>query len=72
MGYPKLNEYCGKYYWDQGIFIKTYLNIGKFKEANDYYILSENMNAYADLLLDWATHGYASEIDLFITRPILL
>ena len=43
-----------------------------FSKANEYYIISENMSSYAELLLDWASHGYSSEVDLFITRPILL
>lgn len=29
------------------------------------------MEAYSEMILDWASHGYASEIDLFVTRPIL-
>ena len=29
------------------------------------------MNSYASMLLDWANHGYASELDLFVTRSIL-
>ena len=29
------------------------------------------MKDYADMVLEWAQNGYASEVDLFITRPIL-
>ena len=39
--------------------------------ANDFYILSGNMEEYANMLLDWASHGYESEIDLFLARPVL-
>ena len=28
-------------------------------------------HSYAGMLLDWASHGYQSELDLFITRSIL-
>ena len=29
------------------------------------------MKDYAELVLEWAQNGYTSEVDLFITRPIL-
>lgn len=29
------------------------------------------MAEYAQMVLEWATTGYASEIDLFVTRPVL-
>ena len=29
------------------------------------------MKDYAEMVLEWAQNGYASEVDLFITRPIL-
>lgn len=29
------------------------------------------MEEYAKMILEWSEKGYASEIDLFVTRPIL-
>ena len=62
-----LESIIGKkvFYSYKSIMIENYMN------ANDYYILSGNMEEYATMLLDWSSHGYESEIDLFLLRPIL-
>ena len=39
--------------------------------ASEFYQVSENMKDYADMVVEWSKEGYPSEIDLFITRPIL-
>ena len=55
---------------------------GKYAIADDYYLISGDMKSYinflrtitrsyAGMLLDWASHGYRSELDLFVTRSIL-
>ena len=36
--------------------------------ANNFYLISEEMGEYAQMVLEWASTGYASEIDLFVTR----
>lgn len=62
-----LESIIGKkvFYSYKSIMIENYMN------ANDYYILSGNMEEYATMILDWSSHGYESEIDLFLLRPIL-
>ena len=62
-----LESIIGKkvFYSYKRIIIENYMN------ANDYYILSGNMEEYATMILDWSSHGYESEIDLFLLRPIL-
>ena len=39
--------------------------------ANNFYLISEEMGEYAQMVLEWASTGYASEIDLFVTRSVL-
>ncbi|KAK8798403.1 hypothetical protein WA588_003485 [Blastocystis sp. NMH] len=61
VGYPPLNVFAAKYYWEK----KDY------SQSSTFFLVSEDMTEYAQMVLEWAATGYASEIDLFVTRPVL-
>lgn len=56
-----MNRFAAKYYWDEG----------RYPIANDFYLVSEDMEEYSSMLLDWASQGYKSELDLFVVRAVL-
>lgn len=45
--------------------------VENYSAASDFFLVSENMSDYAEMVLAWAATGYASELDLFVTRAVL-
>lgn len=45
--------------------------LGDYALSNEFYLISENTQEHAAMVLEWASQGYASEIDLFVTRAVL-
>ena len=75
VGYPKLNAYVAQYFRGKGMNgeydLSIFLLLGDYAISSNFYLISEEMDEYAQMVLEWASTGYASEIDLFVTRSVL-
>ena len=71
VGYPPLNVFAAKYYWEKSCGVGCPSRVEDYSQSSTFFLVSEDMTEYAQMVLEWATTGYASEIDLFVTRPVL-
>ena len=47
------------------------LTKGDYSNASNFFLISGDMEQYAKMVLEWSEKGYASEVDLFVTRSVL-
>lgn len=71
VGYAPLNVFAAKYYWEKSGYCDGLSRLEDYSQSSTYFLVSEDMTEYAKMVLEWAATGYASEIDLFVTRPVL-
>lgn len=71
VGYLPLNVFAAKYYWEKSCNMNCLSQVEDYSQSSTFFLVSEDMTEYAQMVLEWAATGYASEIDLFVTRPVL-